>query len=148
MTMAWGATRKTTRKGLRVKPEMIQKNDNLISADTLRGALTEKIVLSGFDKPLRSNYETVFIKNNTTKNISGIVIDCDYTDSQGRQLHKRTVTMSCNIPAGQTRQVRFKSWDTQQTFYYRRSAKPKKATGAVFNVHCQVIAIISPHKAD
>ncbi|MCM1348317.1 MAG: hypothetical protein NC338_02810 [Firmicutes bacterium] len=135
---------RTTRKGLRVSPGAVTHISETSHNDTLRDETCRKVRLAGFDKPLRSNHETLFATNNTTRHISAMVIDCEYTDMQDRQLHRRTLTVECDIPPGQTRQLRFKSWDTQQSFHYFRSSKPKKATSTPFRVSCTVTAIITP----
>lgn len=132
---------KTTRKGLKVNRSKIESTE---VSDTVSGDICHEITIAGFDKPLRSNYETMFVKNGSENRITGIVIECNYTDLSGRQLHQRTLTIPCNIPAGQTRQVRFRSWDTQQSFYYRLSPKPKRSQATPFDVVCIVKSLIIP----
>lgn len=135
---------RTTRKRLKVDPaltatEVLQQ----IIPDTLRGAEVAAIRLSGFDKPLRSNYETVFATNGTQHTIRQLVIECNYTDASSRQLHCRNIRIDCDIPPGQTRQLRFKSWDTQQAFQYKLSSKPRRASGTPFSVKCTVLEAVT-----
>lgn len=139
----------TTRRKLKVDPAKAHLVDTRPSADTLTSPLLlDSISLSGFDKPLRSKRETLFVSNGTATDISGIVVDCDYSDLAGRQLHRRQVTVRCDIPAGQTRQISFRSWDCQEAFHYRLSAKPRRADGTPFDVRCTVVAVIIPHTTD
>lgn len=135
----------TTRKGLKVNKAKIEISDN---RDTISGNTCREITLAGFDKPLRSGYETMFVTNQSDKHLLGIIVECNYTDSHNRQLHRRTITIPCDIPAGQTRQVKFRSWDTQQSFYYRLSPKPRRSEATSFDVTCTVIALITPKTAN
>lgn len=132
----------TTRKKLRVDRNKIGK-ETVSEMDTLRNGLISSIEFAGFDKPLRSGYETVFVTNRSPIDVKGLVIECDYTDLSGRQLHNGTHTVACDIPAGQTRQIKFRTWDSQQAFYYRRSSKPRRADGTPFDVRCTCRAIIT-----
>ncbi len=110
--------------------------------DTIAVGRDADIRLSGFDKPLRSNYETLFITNNLGDGLSGIVIELNYLDGEGRQLHKREVCVGCDVPVSETRQIRFRSWDRQQSFYYRLSARPRSSTAVPFDVRCRVVAVV------
>ena len=132
----------TTRRHLKAAPAGVENLDSGSRSDTIRGEVAKGVRLSGFDKPLRSRYETVFAVNTTPYQVIGIVMTCDYADVNGRQLHRRDVTVSCDIPAGATRQLRFNAWDRQGSFYYRRSEKPRRAVGTAFDVTCTVKAII------
>jgi len=131
----------TTRKRLKVDRSKIE-NRPTEATDTLHGDILGNFLFAGFDKPLRSSYETVFVTNQSGQNIIGIIFECEYMDMSGRQLHKRVVNVKCDIPSGQTRQLRFKSWDHQQAFHYELSPKPRRANGTAFKVKCQCMAII------
>lgn len=135
----------TTRKGLKVNKANLEIAE---PHDTVTGNICRQITLAGFDKPLRSNYESMFVKNLTDKHLIGLIVECNYTDNSKRQLHQRTLTIPCNIPAGQTRQVRFRSWDTQQSFYYRLSSRPRRAEAVPFDVTCTVLAVITTKAAN
>ncbi len=133
----------TTRRRLKVDRQKIEKPQPSV-ADTLRGHEIEDISFAGFDKPLRSSYETVFVTNRSEHDMIGVVFECEYTDMSGRQLHKRIVSQRCDIPSGQTRQLRFKSWDLQSSFHYELSPKPRRADGTPFKVTCTCVALIIP----
>lgn len=84
-----------------------------------------EIVLSGYDKPLRSTRETEFITNNTPHHITRIVLTTVYFDINGRMLHTMARNIDVDLPAGDTRKIDFTSWDRQKSFYYHRSTPPR-----------------------
>lgn len=113
---------RTTRKNLNVKPTA----DTTIMCDTLTNTLTDILIISGYDKPLTSHYETFFATNKGSTTITTINIKFNYFDNQNRQLHSATRNISCLIPPGETRLISISSWDKQKSFYYFRSAKPRR----------------------
>lgn len=94
----------------------------------------------GFDKTATSNLESFFISNSLDSEISGMEIQITYFDMQGRQLHKRKVCIDCSIPAGETMRTDIKSWDTQKSFYFHKSAKPKRQA-TPFTVKIELLSI-------
>ena len=80
----------------------------------------------GFDKTAASNMESFFISNGLDRTVSELVVIITYSDMKGRQLHRQEVKIDCTIPPGETRRTDIKSWDTQKSFYYHKSAKPKR----------------------
>lgn len=101
--------------------------------DCNNGYRLDQIVFTGFDKPQSSASETFFITNNTDRTLSGINLYIEYTTLDGRQLHKRFVKLSCNIPAGETRMADIPTWDKQKSFFFEKSA-PSKRVGTPFRV--------------
>ncbi|MDE6697481.1 MAG: hypothetical protein K2K25_11430 [Muribaculaceae bacterium] len=99
-----------------------------------------KIHFYGFDKTITSNLESFFVSNGIDSEISGMEIQITYFDLKGRQLHKRTVSIDCSIPAGETMRTDIKSWDTQKSFYYHKSAKPKRQA-TPFDVKIELLSI-------
>lgn len=128
------AYQRTTRPRLKTQ----RVNADCVKADTLSLPSDSILHLSGYDKPLRSSRESLFVTNRTCRTIKEISFDVEYLDRHGRQLHKRRVTVRCDIPSGQTRRVEFPSWDTQHAFYYRLSTKPQRADGAPYDIRCTV----------
>lgn len=102
------------------------------------------IVVSGFDKPLRSYRESVFITNRSRRRLTGVKLTISYLDVDGRLLHRAVLTLPTDIPAGETRQLTFPSWDRQQAFYYELSSKPRRADGTPFSVVITADAAIFP----
>lgn len=128
------AYQRTTRPRLKTQ----QVNADCVKADTLSLPSDSLLHLSGYDKPLRSSRESLFVTNRTCRTIKEISLEVEYLDRHGRQLHKRRVTVRCDIPSGQTRRVEFPTWDTQHAFYYRLSTKPQRADGAPYDIRCTV----------
>lgn len=95
--------------------------------DCNNGYRLEQVVFSGFDKPGNSSTESFFITNNTDRTLSGVTLYIEYLTPDGRQLHKQFLRLNCNIPAGQTRKTDIKSWDTQRSFHYEKSAPSRRS---------------------
>ncbi len=137
---------RTTRRGLKQIETTAAKSDTTKShIDTIATSSTlSNVIISGYDKPLRAAKETLFISNHTDKDICGLRILLEYIDSKKRTLHKIERHISIEIPAGETRQAAFKSWDIQKSFYYKRSYKPRSADGTSYDVRCQIVSIDIP----
>lgn len=95
--------------------------------DCNNGYRLEQVAFSGFDKPGNSSTESFFITNNTDRTLSGVTLYIEYLTPDGRQLHKQFLRLNCNIPAGQTRKTDIKSWDTQRSFHYEKSAPSRRS---------------------
>lgn len=115
---------RTTRKRLKEIPRT--DSSAIANIDTLRNASTSVVEISGYDKPLSSHLETFFVTNKGNNTVKAINITFNYFDRKNRQLHSVTKTIDCSIPPGQTRQISTPSWDKQKSFYYYRSAKPRR----------------------
>lgn len=128
----------TTRKRLHAVTAV--DRDDALSVDTVINP--EGFALSGYDKPLRSSRETIFVTNGSDTDVTGLEIEITYHDMDGRQLHQRVVRIDTDLPRAATRKLDFKSWDEQQSFYYangtqrpRRRAFPYTVTARVTAVH-------------
>lgn len=97
------------------------------------GYRLDQVVFTGFDKKQNNSKESFFIINNTDRRLTGVALYIDYRTPDGRQLNRQYLKLSCDIPAGETRKVDIKSWDTQRSFYYYKS-KPSKNGGNPFDV--------------
>lgn len=137
------------KSGTKKDNDTVKGNDNypsieisLNDSDSIQFTLDGKDLLfhkrdlqfAGYDKGISSSRESFFLINRCPFNINGIAIRINYYDMQSRMLHSRDVTISCDIPAGETRKLDIPTWDTQHTFYYylgnapRRVASPYKVT--------------------
>lgn len=116
------AKKESTTRG-RLKPPTMSTATS--TGDSVMSIDSGKILLRGYDKPLRSRKESVFVTNTLSDNVSRLHLTITYTDMEGRQLHSAARWVEANIPAGQTRQIFFPSWDKQQSFYYHLSRTPK-----------------------
>ncbi|MDE7387207.1 MAG: hypothetical protein K2N28_08745 [Muribaculaceae bacterium] len=96
-------------------------------SDTITRHLGRYIHLAGYDKPLTASRETLHAEN-LTDSLTITSVECEiiYLDSRGRQLHRRTVTLSDPIQPRQTEMLSFPTWDLQRSFYYRLSVRPRR----------------------
>ena len=129
---------KTTRTGLRPVQESAPPpiwDTGTVSSDSV-------LDIVGYDKPLRSRKESLFITNRSDRHLEKAELSLNYRDMEGRQLHQVTRWVNCDIPAGETRQVTFPSWDTQLSFYYHLSRPPRTASVTPYDVTCRPLRII------
>lgn len=120
---------RTTRKKL-VKAE--QDVTAVTESTTLS---PDSITIADYDKPLRSNYETIFVTNRHQRKLVQITINIDYIDMNGSQLHSRSVTVECDIPPGTTRQLQMRAWDRQKAFYHHTTrSKPRSPHARPYKV--------------
>lgn len=142
-TDASAKRQRTTRNKLKVQSSTAASDTAGIYTDTIWcGKSAPGIVISGYDKPLRSTSESLFMTNNTTDTIKSIRLQMNYYDNKHRQLHSREVTLNCVIPPGETRNTYFRSWDRQHSFYYHKSARPRNAVGEPYDVKYRVLFYI------
>ena len=80
----------------------------------------------GFDKTVGSSLESFFISNELDSAINAMEITITYSDMKGRQIHKRNLRLECDVPPHETIRTDIKSWDSQKSFYFYQSAKPKR----------------------
>lgn len=85
-----------------------------------------KIRFYGFDKTASSKTESFFIVNGTDSILTSMTVEITYYDMKHRQLHRRDVDIVCDIPANETRRIDTPTWDTQRSFYYIKSVKPRR----------------------
>lgn len=111
-------------------------SDSILFCDSIRPAIR----FYGFDKTVGSNMESFFITNGSDISIKRMEIEIIYTDMKGRQLHKRTHSLDCDFPAGETQRFDIKSWDTQKSFYFHQSVKPKRQA-TPFNVKINLLSV-------
>lgn len=136
---ALGRKRVTTRPKLK----RIEAVDSAATADTLAAALLDSIIISGYDKPMRSMRESLFVRNATGRRLTSVALSIDYLDMQGRQLHHNDITLPVDIPAGATRQVNFTSWDRQMTFVYYRSKRSLNSRAVAYRIAASVTSALA-----
>lgn len=114
---------------------------NDIPVDTIYN-VTDSVIASGFDKPLRATQETLFIINRSSRHITSISFDIEYRDMRDRMLHRTTHTLNVDIPANETRYIKFPTFDKNSQFYYHLSKKPSRTTQATpFKVALNILFI-------
>lgn len=96
--------------------------------DCNNGYRLEQIRFAGFDKPGSSSTESFFITNLSDRTMKGVNLYVEYLTPDGRQLHKRFLKLSCDIPPHETRKADIKSWDTQRSFHYEKSQPSKHSS--------------------
>lgn len=145
MTATEAPRRVKTTRGPRLKAEYTAPAAG--SRDTVGGEAADSVIafvgLSGYDKPLRSRRESLFVTNRSARTLSGLEIEIAYSDMSGRSLHRRPVTVAVDLPPGETKRVEFGSWDSQQSFYYHRSPRPSKAQATPYDVKCRITGVSS-----
>lgn len=128
---------RTTRKKL-VKAE--QDVTAVTESTTLS---PDSITIADYDKPLRSNYETIFVTNRHQRKLVQITINIDYIDMNGSQLHSRSVTVECDIPPGTTRQLQMRAWDRQKAFYHHTTrSKPRSPHARPYKVVVTPVSLL------
>lgn len=128
---------KTTRGKLQFAEEAVVGNADSTRIAEMMFPADSDFVLAGFDKPLTSLMETVFVTNRTGRDVATFYLTIEYFDRAGRQLHSRSLRADAAVPAGATRILKFPSWDRQKSFYYIQSRKPR-TLATPFSVTCRV----------
>lgn len=86
------------------------------------GLSINSVRFTGFDKPAASEKESFLISNGTSGTLLSFDLEITYLTLDGRQLHRRIISHDCHIPAGETRKVDIRSFDTQHSYHYTASA--------------------------
>lgn len=105
-----------------------------------QGLQDNYIRFSGFDKKGSSMNESMFVTNLTESEVLSMTVSICYEAVDGRQFHQREVKIVSRIPAGETRKVDFKSWDTQRSFRYHKSLD-SKSSATPFKVRIQLLSL-------
>ncbi|MDE6277916.1 MAG: hypothetical protein K2M06_07395 [Muribaculaceae bacterium] len=127
---SYSSAQRTTRGNLRAVPESTAAAAAAPTGEAIVSPGTETFKITGYDKPLRSRRETFFATYNGQGEAVGIALTITYLDEDGRQLHRRSVSVPCEVPSGETRNLSMPSWDTQQSFYFVRSSVPVRVAQA------------------
>ena len=60
---------------------------------------SSEVLLYGYDKPLRSRQETVFVANHTLHDITALIFTTRYIDTKGRTFHQVSRRVRADIPS-------------------------------------------------
>lgn len=126
---------KTTRGKVARQQGAWQKGTIALSAanaDSLALSV-DSVHFAGFDKPSSSDKESFFITNRLPKTIAGLTLEITYLTPEGRLLHRRVLTQRCYVPAGETRKLDVRSFDTQGAYHYYLSS-PGRSGATPFKV--------------
>lgn len=140
LAIAVSAQRQRTTRGNVRRATPTHSASHKVEYDTIVSPDSAMVRLYGYDKPLRSSRETVFLSNLTRYDIRAVSVTTQYLDSKGRQFHQSTQHVPVEVPAGSTRKVDYTSWDLQQSFYYVGS-KRSRAAGTPYHVRLSVDTI-------
>ena len=135
---------KTLRGKLKVEKTRNNGTGRQFAFDTITAVSQTDVRLSGYDKPLNSRKESLFISNKTEREITAVEVRMTYKDMQGRMLHETERLLRADIPAGATRRVEFPSWDKQNSFYYHKGRQPRVANVTPYSIECSVLRYFSP----
>lgn len=141
MSAAAAVADNTITRGLRPIGRQEPRSGETVLPDTVGLSDAAEVPLSGYDKPLQATRETLCATNNTSRCIAGIVLEITYTDLSGRQIHRRRVTVSADIPPGETRLLAFRSWDVNHTFFYRLGPRPRKSGVTPYDVSVRILKL-------
>lgn len=129
----------TLRKGrLHPRYKRAESASQTASNDTLRLPESTLIELSGYDKPLRSAYESFLLTNLTARPLRSMAVTIDYYDMEKRQLHQRCDTLPVAVPPGETRMVKISTWDTQRSYYYHLGRQPRTPRVTPYSIRARV----------
>ena len=90
--------------------------------------VSEYLTFMAYDKKANASKETFFVDNGSEIPLSAIEVEISYYNSKGKLIHKRTVEISQEFPAKETRRVDIDSWDKQKSFHYINSVPSTKGS--------------------
>lgn len=130
------ADTRTTRKKLK---RITEVTDTLSHIDNDSCAVCDSLLFSNYDKPLRSTKETFFIDNNSCRTLRAVTVTLTYLHLDGTMIHSREITLACDIPPGERRQLSRTSWDIQLAYYYAGTRIiPRTKKAIPFKVHAVI----------
>ncbi len=145
---AGGRNTRTTRSGLHriAEPAPADTAEAVASAESVESSVivrpdSTRLKIRGYDKPLRSRRESFFVVNTDTCGFDTLYLTLTYYDNAGRMLHRRSVAVEADVPAGETRNVGIPSWDRQYAFYYYLSPRPTRAAATPYRVTVSVDSV-------
>ncbi len=130
-SMGWGGdlwAKRTTRSGLRAPETEV----------SMRGGMAVQpgmLTVSGYDKPLRSRYETLFVTNHTDSMVTSVRMRLQYISMRGDTIHEVVRTITHPLPPKATRRLTISSWDKQLTMYYHLTDKPSRLKGTPYRIN-------------
>lgn len=123
------ADTRTTRRGrLTLRSGSVEEMSHDLNTEA---STPDSVVISGYDKPLRSTYETFFVTNGYSAPLTSVSLSFTYRSLDGTMLHSRTATIKCLIPPHETRQLFMSAWDRQFTYYSINTRIRSRSEGAV-----------------
>ena len=103
--------------------------------------IAEQLTFMAYDKRASADKETFFVDNGSALNLANIEVEISYFSESGKQIHRQKVELEGPFPARQTRKVDIRSWDTQKSFHYAKSAASKNGS-TPYTVRFKVLSFI------
>lgn len=114
--ISFTATAQHTTRGRLKRPVRTESYDTIkVTVDNCADSL---IHITGYEKPLLSSRETIFMRNYGQSFLESVQLEITYKTIDSKEMHKRTIMLSAQIPPGERRMLTFKSWDINRLFYY------------------------------
>lgn len=101
----------------------------------------DNVNFMAYDKKASSDRETFFVDNGSDVDLSELEIEISYFNSAGKLIHKRTVNLTQEFPAKETRKVDIKSWDKQKSFHYINSVPSSKGSSP-YTVRFRILSFL------
>ncbi len=143
--VAWTSRPRTAKPLPRASRATKEAQTVAVQRDTLNAPSPDSVAVSGFEKPQRSGWESMFVTNHCARTMHGLALDITYSDMDGRMLHRASHTLGLDppLPPGETRLVRIASFDRNGLFYYHKSPRaPRAAQATPFKVKVKVTYIV------
>ncbi|MDE7396583.1 MAG: hypothetical protein K2M98_02530 [Muribaculum sp.] len=127
---------RTTRRGKLVPDTTTTVKSSTDANRTLIEANPDSIIISRYDKPLRSLRETFFVTNLYSDTLTTLSLQLSYYVAGSEEmLHKRDAMLPCIVPPRETRQLYLSAWDRQFTYYHADTRiRPKSAKAIPYTV--------------
>ena len=133
------ADTRTTRRNL----HRTTSSAHTTATDITAAGSTDSITATHYDKALRSTRESIFLTNLHSTTVTQVTLTVTYVDSSGKMLHRREVTLECEIPPSQTRMATFTAWDKQKTFYYKGTrVTPRSPKAIPYDITIEVTSAV------
>ncbi len=104
------------------------------------------VAFSGYDKKNGADKESFFVVNKSDRTLTGLTLFITYLTVDSVQLHKRRVSVDCEVPPGGRYKVDIRSWDTQKSFHYYLSDAPRRKRSTPYIVYFDPITIYLRYK--
>ncbi len=108
-----------------------ENDERIVSRDSdslIFCSIASRLRLSGYAKTLRSGKESITVTNNSEVTLRGVTLEITYLSTDGKMIHKRTVTLPATLPAGESRTETFPTWDIHHFHYYAGGTAPTEKT--------------------
>ena len=91
-------------------------------------SVVSKLTFMAYDKKAGASKETFFVDNGSKQSLESLEIEIRYFNEAGKQIHRRTVTITQEFPAEDTCKVDIDTWDKQHSFHYVNSVPSAKGS--------------------